>query len=152
MQVKTILVPCDFSEYAERAYAWAIGLAEKWGAKIILVHAAQLFTSLGYPESVYLLDLKKMEDEILADAEKRLREFVAKKGASPAVVETRAVTGDPFWEICQTAEKEHADLIVMGSHGRTGFAHVLLGSVAERVVRHAPCPVLVTRLPKDATK
>jgi nucleotide-binding universal stress UspA family protein len=152
MQVKTILVPCDFSAYAERAYTWAIGLAEKWGAKIILVHAAQLFTSLGYPESVYLLDMKKMEDEILADAEKRLQEFVAKKGSSPVVVEARAVTGDPFWEICQTAEKERADLIVMGSHGRTGLAHVLLGSVAERVVRHAPCPVLVARLPKDATK
>ncbi len=146
MQIQTILVPCDFSEYAERAYTWALGLAEKYSAKIILLHAAQLFTSLGYPESVYLLDLKKMEDEILADAEKRLQEFVAKKGASPVVVEMRAMTGDPFWEICQVAETEHADLIVMGSHGRTGLAHVLLGSVAERVVRHAPCPVLVARL------
>jgi hypothetical protein len=65
MQIQTILVPCDFSEYAEHAYAWALGLAEKWQAKVLLVHAAQLFTSLGYPESVYLLDLKKMEDEIL---------------------------------------------------------------------------------------
>lgn len=152
MQVKTILVPCDFSAYAEQAYTWAMGLAEKWGAKIILVHAAHLFTSLGYPESVYLLDLQKMEEEILADAEKRLQEFVAKQGSRPVAVEARAVTGDPFWEICQTAEKEHADLIVMGSHGRTGLAHVLLGSVAERVVRHAPCPVLVARLPKEATK
>lgn len=152
MQIKTILVPCDFSEHAELAYAWAVGLAEKCDAKVILVHAAQLFTSLGYPESVYLLDLKKMEDEVLTDAEKRLHEFIAKKGASPVAVETRAVSGDPFWEICQTAETEHADLIVMGSHGRTGFAHVLLGSVAERVVRHAPCPVLVARLPKPATK
>lgn len=150
MQIKTILVPCDFSEHAERAYVWAITLAEKWGAKIILLHAAQLFTSLGYPESVYLLDLKKMEDEILADAEKRLSEFAAKKGSSSVAVETRAVTGDPFWEICQTAEQEHADLIVMGSHGRTGLAHVLLGSVAERVVRHAVCPVLVARAPKAA--
>ncbi|HXG18664.1 MAG TPA: universal stress protein [Methylomirabilota bacterium] len=150
MQIKTILVPCDFSEYAERAYVWAIALAEKWGAKIILLHAAQLFTSLGYPESVYLLDLKKMEEEILADAEKRLGEFAAKKGSSSVVVETRAVTGDPFWEICRTAEQEHADLIVMGSHGRTGLAHVLLGSVAERVVRHAVCPVLVARVPKAA--
>ena len=152
MQIQTILVPCDFSEYAEHAYAWALGLAEKWQAKVLLVHAAQLFTSLGYPESVYLLDLKKMEDEILADAEKRLHEFVDKKGSSSVTVETRAVTGDPFWEICQIAEKEPADLIVMGSHGRTGLAHVLLGSVAERVVRHAPCPVLVARLPKAAEK
>jgi nucleotide-binding universal stress UspA family protein len=151
MQVKTILVPCDFSPYSEHAYSWALGLAEKWGAKVVLVHAAQLFSHMAYPESVYLLDLKKMEDEIIGDAEKRLQEFVAKKGASPVVVEPRAVTGDPFWEICQTAEQEHADLIVMGSHGRTGLAHVLLGSVAERVVRHAPCPVLVARLPQKTT-
>src|SRR3954453_22745997 len=83
MQIQTILVPCDFSEYAEYAYSWALGLPEKWQAKGLLVHAAQLFTALSYPESVYLLDLKKMEDEILADAEKRLREFVDKKGSSP---------------------------------------------------------------------
>jgi nucleotide-binding universal stress UspA family protein len=148
MQIKTILVPCDFSEHAERAYTWALGLAEQCGAKVILLHAAQMFTTLGYPESVYLLDLKKMEDEILADANKRLHEFAAKKGGSTVSVETRAVTGDPFWEICQGVEKEHADLIVMGSHGRTGLAHIVLGSVAERVVRHASCPVLVTRSPK----
>ena len=152
MEVKTILVPCDFSEHAEHAFQWALGLAERWRAKIVVVHAAPLFSHLAYPESVYMVDLAKMEDEIIADAEKRLQEFAAKKGASPVAVETRAVPGDPFWEICKTAEQEHADLIVMGSHGRTGLAHVLLGSVAERVVRHAPCPVLVARLPRPAAK
>jgi nucleotide-binding universal stress UspA family protein len=150
MQIKTILVPCDFSEHSEHAFQWAIGLAERWSARIVLVHAAAPFSHLAYPESVYLIDLAKMEAEVLADAEKRLNEFTAKKGASSVTVNIKAITGDPFWEICQTAEQENADLIVMGSHGRTGLSHVVLGSVAERVVRHAPCPVLVARLPKPA--
>jgi nucleotide-binding universal stress UspA family protein len=97
-----------------------------------------------------MVDLAKMEAELIADADKKLREIVAKQGTSTVPVETRAVLGDPFWEICQAAEQEPADLIVTGSHGRTGLAHVLLGSVAERVVRHASCPVLVARLPRPA--
>jgi nucleotide-binding universal stress UspA family protein len=152
MQVKTILVPSDFSEYADYAFTWALEMAEKWGAKVVVVNAAPMFSHLAYPESVYMLDLAKMEAELIADAEKKLREFIAKKGTSGVTVETRAVMGDPFWEICKAAEQNHADLIVMGSHGRTGLAHVLLGSVAERVVRHAPCPVLVARQPRPEKK
>ncbi len=152
MQVKTILVPCDFSEYVEYAFTWALGLAESWGAKLILLHAAPLFTNTSYPGEVFLLDFAKIEKELLADAEKHLTEFVTKKGTSTVPVDPCAVIGDPFWEICRAAEREHADLIVMGSHGRTGLAHVLLGSVAERVVRHAPCPVLVARLPHSAAR
>ena len=150
MEIKTILVPCDFSAHAEHAFTWALGMAEHWGAKIILFHAAPVAPRVSYPDAMFLLDFPKLEADLMADVEKRLREFVTKKGTSAVPVETRAILGDPFWEICQAAEQEHADLIVMGSHGRTGLAHVLLGSVAERVVRHAPCPVLVARLPRPA--
>ncbi|HEV8717132.1 MAG TPA: universal stress protein [Candidatus Binatia bacterium] len=152
MQVKTILVPSDFSDYAEYAFTWALEMAEKWDAKVVVLNAAPMFSHLAYPESVYMVDLAKMEAELIADADKKLREFVAKQGTSTVPVETRAVLGDPFWEICKAAEQEPADLIVMGSHGRTGLAHVLLGSVAERVVRHASCPVLVARLPRPPKK
>src|SRR5215510_417858 len=110
MQVKTILVPSDFSDYAEYAFTWALEMADKWGAKVVVLNAAPMFSHLAYPESVYMLDLAKMEAEILADAEKKLRAFTARKGTSSAAVETRAVLGDPFWEICKAAEQEQVDL------------------------------------------
>ncbi len=154
MQVKTILVPCDFSEYSEHAFAWALGLAEGWGAKIVLLHVIPSFPSsrVFSSDGKFMSDFSRMEVELVADAEKRLDDLVAKKETTLVTIETRVIMGDPFWQICQNAECEPADLIVMGSHGRTGLLHVFLGSVAERVVRHAACPVLVARLPHSATK
>jgi universal stress protein A len=151
MEIKTIVVPTDFSQHAEHALQWALAMAADWNAKIVLFHAAPR-SYMAFPESVYLVDLVNLEQEILAHAEKRLGELAAQKGTKTVMVETRAVMGEPVWEICQAAEQEQADLIVMGSHGRTGLSHVLLGSVAERVVRHAPCPVLVARLPRLVAK
>lgn len=152
MDIKTILVPTDFSDYAEYAYKWALGLAANCNAKVVLFHATPTMSHLAFPESVYYPDLARMEPELIVDAEKRVTEFAAKKGTSSVPVETRVSLGEPMWEICRMAEHEHADLIVMGTHGRTGLSHVVLGSVAERVVRHASCPVLVARLPKQEQK
>lgn len=151
MQLKTIVVPTDFSAYAEQAFTWALGLATDHKAKIVLMHAVPPTTYFAFPETMYLTDFAKLEEEVMADARNRLVDFVARKGTPGATVETRVVVGEAVWEICQVATQEQAELIVMGSHGRTGLSHVLLGSVAERVVRHAPCPVLVVRLPQ-ATK
>jgi universal stress protein A len=151
MQIKTLLVPYDFSEYAAHALTWAAELAKQCQAKLILFHAVPVFSRTVYPEGMFLLDLAKIEAEVLADAEKRLQEVAVAKSLTVAV-ETKVVIGDAVWEICQAAEREHADLIIMGSHGRTGLAHVVLGSVAERVVRHASCPVLVARKPQEAEK
>jgi nucleotide-binding universal stress UspA family protein len=152
MEIKTILVPTDFSDFAEHAYNWALGLAADCKAKIVLFYAAPTLSHLAFPESVYYPDLARIERELIADAEKRVAEFATKKGTRPVTVETRVTVGEAVWEICRMAEKEHADLIIMGSHGRTGLSHVVLGSVAERVVRHASCPVLVVRLPQPEKK
>ena len=152
MEIKTILVPTDFSEYAEHAYNWALSLAADCKAKVVLFHAAPTMAHLAFPESVYYPDLARMEREMITDAEKRVQEFAGKKGTSTVPVESRVALGEAVWEICRAAEHEHADLIIMGSHGRTGLSHVVLGSVAERVVRHATCPVLVARLPKQEKK
>lgn len=152
MQIKTILVPHDFSEHSDLAFAWALGLAEHWQAKVILFHVVPIFSQIAYPDAIVLLDIPKIEAEMVADAEKQLRDIVTAKGKTTVAIETKAVVGDAFWEICRWAEQEHVDLIVMGSHGRTGLSHVFLGSVAERVARHAACPVLVARAPQPAAK
>jgi len=149
MQIRTILMPTDFSEYAEHAFTWALEMAADWQARLVLFHAATPISPLAFPDSVYLPELRRLEADMLADAEKRMSEFVGKKGSSAVVVETRVVVGEPIYEICQAVGREQADLIIMGSHGRTGLSHMLLGSVAERVIRHASCPVLVVRKPKQ---
>ena len=143
MRIHTILVPCDFSEHSERAFAWAVDIAEKHKAKLLLVHILSLLPQvLALPQDL----LDAMEKKHTADAEQHLQASLAKCLSSKNIaVETAIRKGDPFREICGIAETQQPDLIVMGSRGRTGLAHVLMGSVAERIVRHAPCPVLVTR-------
>jgi nucleotide-binding universal stress UspA family protein len=150
MEIKNILVPYDFSEHSEQALTWALGFAEHWGAKVTLFNVVPLLARAPYPDGMFVPDFPRMEAEMVAGAEQQLRNLAAAKGSPAVKVEGKAVVGDPVWEICQEAGREHADLIVMGSHGRTGLSHVLLGSVAERVLRHAPCPVLVARSPKTA--
>ena len=146
MNLNTILVPCDFSPYAEHALTWAVRLAEAKEARIVLLYAVPIMAQLSYTEVPILLDIPKIEAELVLEGEKQLRTFVSKHNIGKARVEPRALLGDPFAIICRVAEEIPADLIVMGSHGRTGLSHLLLGSVAERVVRHAPCPVLVARI------
>src|SRR4029453_11822165 len=80
---------------------------------------------------------------VQSDADAKVREFIAGVIPTTERIDAHVAIGEPFNEICRMGEQENASLIVIGSHGRTGLSHVLLGSVAERVVRHAPCPVLV---------
>ena len=143
MQVKTVLVPYDFSEHADRALTWAHDFAADWGATIIVLNATPPITHVAHAELTWETD--RIEAELLADAEKRLEELAQRMRSQGVSFKTQAIRGDPVGSICQAAEQDQVDLIIMGSHGRTGLAHVFLGSVAERVVRHAPCPVLVVR-------
>ena len=142
MDIHRILVPFDFSEYSEKAFTWALAMAEKWRSRLLLLHVVP---TPSYPPMLMgtYFNVAEFEASLRADAEARAQEFVGKTQSRTIQIDTRVVTGEPFGDICRIAEQEQVDLIIMGSHGRTGLGHVLLGSVAERVVRHAPCPVLV---------
>ena len=143
MEIRKILVPLDFSEYSEQAFHWAVIVAEKWQAQLLVLHVVP---RTSYPLMVTgSFDIGDFEVGLRADAEAQAKEFLAKVQNREVPIEVRTLVGEPFHDICHVAEQEQSDLIVMGSHGRTGLSHVLLGSVAERVMRHTPCPVLVVR-------
>ena len=145
MDIKKIIVPYDFSEYADGALDWAQDFAKQWEATLTLLHVVPTFSELAHPESVQLLGLASLAADMVVNAEQRLHTVIAQRGVQGIPTEVRALLGEPFHGICQFATQNQSELIIMGSHGRTGLAHVFLGSIAERVVRHAPCPVLVVR-------
>jgi nucleotide-binding universal stress UspA family protein len=143
-KITTILFPTDFSPAADHALTWATDLAQRFDANLLLVHVV--------PPSAYPLHniaqmqgFPNLRDEIL----KRCRQEIAAVATRVGKVRTeqRVLEGAAHSEILDCAAKEGVDLIVMGTHGHTGLKHVLLGSVAERIVRLAPCPVLTVRAP-----
>jgi nucleotide-binding universal stress UspA family protein len=133
-----ILVPTDFSPPSLEALRYARELARERNARLILLHVVEPF----HPD--WRMDTTTLQRAARDQARHRLDELVSRElpGAS-AVAEVRA--GHPVEQINAVAGKHRADVIVIATHGRTGLQHALLGSVAERVVRHAPCPVLVLR-------
>lgn len=144
---RTILVPTDFSEDAERAIHTAQRLLAPLAsdARLILLHAFNLpieYTAYGpIPTSVHYLQDTGLE------AERRLQEMTDRLAAEGLTVDWVAREGDPSVVIVEEAERRQADLIAMGTHGRSGLRHLLLGSTAERVVQHAGCPVMTVRRP-----
>jgi nucleotide-binding universal stress UspA family protein len=138
-----ILVPTDFSEPAAEALEVAIGFAVRFGARLTLLHAHEMPT-YAFPDAVM-----PVTPQVVAELERTAKvelERLAERARSRGVTtETIAVVGPNHLEVCRIAEEMGADLIVMGTHGRTGIRHAILGSVAEKVVRRAPCPVLTVR-------
>ncbi len=149
IKIKKILCPTDFSENAEYALKYALALAAMTKAEVELVRVVE---PIAYPQAYEPFDTQfnaaELAMEIEAAMKKELDERVAALKKELPSVTGRLATGSPFLEIIQTARDWGADLIVMGTHGRTGLAHVLMGSVAEKVVRKAPCPVLTVKHPE----
>lgn len=142
--LKKILCPVDHSECSYLALKYAISLALKDEAKLYLMHVidTRLYDTEIYKFSPYKLDeidMNKIHEDLIKSLPEGTMDVLE--------VETIVIKGIPFHEIINAATEIGADLIVIGTHGRTGLSHVVMGSVAEKVVRKASCPVLTVRMP-----
>ncbi len=144
IELKRILVPIDFSEHSKNALKYAIPFAEQFQASIHLIYVVEptiypgdvSFGQVGFPN---------VEEELRKRGVEELDALIKNEiaGRVPASKEIR--TGKAFYEINQYAQDQQIDLILIATHGHTGVEHILFGSTAEKVVRKAPCPVLVVR-------
>lgn len=143
IDLKRILVPIDFSKYSANALRYACALAERFSAEVHLLHVTDPLKGPGYlpPPEEWLRELEQQ-------ARTELEKLPGPDLGRNLVVDREIRSGFAFSEIVRYAREQDVGLIVMGTHGRSGLAHVLLGSVAERVVRKAPCPVLTVRHPE----
>jgi nucleotide-binding universal stress UspA family protein len=144
MQFRHILAPTDFSEYSKQAVASALELAKTFGAKLTILHVIELppYPVEGYvPPSLSATFMDDLERQATTELAQVVPEV---ENAGVEVVRVVAV-GTPYRKIIDMAEAEQVDLIVMATAGRTGFSRLVMGSIAERVVRTASCPVLTIR-------
>lgn len=144
MQIQKILVPVDFSEHAAHALDYAVELAAKFGASIDLMNCYPVYLGAVSPYGIVVPETFDRECRDAATAE--IGKWAQKVRDARVPVETHVSPSPPGEAIPRYAEQARADLIVMGSRGLTGVKHLLLGSVAERVLRTAPCPVLTVKL------
>lgn len=142
IRIDRILVPTDFSEFSRPAVNYAVAMAERFGAQLHILHVVPDPAMLVPDAAVFTVEsMQGQSEKLVADAERMLQQIPEPSVGVQSI--TRAVrVGAAFMEIIEYAQSQQIDLIVLGTHGRSGFAHILMGSVAERVVRKAPCPVL----------
>jgi nucleotide-binding universal stress UspA family protein len=146
LEIRSILAPTDFSRHAEASVRYACGLAHRLGASLHLLHVLpDVIVPVGPDPAL----VTSVPPEYYAETETRSRTALAAvfkpEWGEPASVEVAIRWGDPVEGVVSYATDTGIDLIVIATHGRTGLSHVLLGSVAERIVREAPCPVLTIR-------
>jgi universal stress protein A len=141
--IKTILIPTDFSPHSEKVLEYAIPFARKFGAKLTLIHVIEPIATPDFEASFPLVLENEKAKEFCNGVLTRTAEKFELK---PELLERKLVRyGRPYHEITEAARTLKVDLIIIATHGHTGLKHAFLGSTAERVVRHAPCPVLVVR-------
>ncbi len=141
LRLNRILVPVDFSESSRKAVQSAVAFAKQFDAEIVLLHVLE-----PAPPQIEIMEAALTESSLREEATRELsewqREAVSRSKKVRAVVRNGTAADQ---EIVKAAKEDDMDLIIMGNHGRLGLARVFIGSTAEKVVRHAPCPVLVIR-------
>ncbi len=142
--LKKVLVPIDFSDNSKKALLYAIPFARQFNASLVLVYIVEPtiypsdfgFGQVGFPD---------VEKELHEKATAEMKELIAAYVPPPVKAESVVGSGIPFVEITTFAKEAEVDLIIVATHGRTGVEHILFGSTAEKIIRKAPCPVLVVR-------
>jgi nucleotide-binding universal stress UspA family protein len=147
IRVRRILVPIDFSDHADPVIEWAAHLAEEHVSEIILLHAYHVPVEFQQAEGAYLP--ADFWTSVKDEARRSLSHYADRLRARDIAVEEVTREGYPATVIEDEVERQGADLVVIGSHGRTGLRHLLLGSIAERVVQKVRCPVLTVKRPAD---
>ncbi len=144
MEFKNILMTTDLSPYSLSAKDISLSLARKYSAKLYLLYVIDemIFVELE-PYGIAYQDIQATHRE---QAEQKLKEIISGEEWKDIRCESVVITGNPFVEIIRFAKEKQIDVIVIGTHGRSGLSHILFGSTAERVIRKAPCPVLSVRI------
>lgn len=145
IQLRRILVPTDFSQHSQCALDYACAFAARFGSELHLLHVVNDVVPIVPEAGMVLPDIQSYRRELVTAAEQELARLPAPGQHTTSYVLRKVCAGQAFVEIVRYAREHEIDLIVLGSHGRSGLSHVLMGSVAERVVRKADCPVLVVR-------
>ena len=146
INLKTILVPSDFSECSHAALRYGLELARRFDARLHVLHVVQDPLSQPWAAEGFAAPAFDIVEDWRKEAKAKLAAQIPAADAARVTVE--ATIAWPFGEILRYAEAQKIDLIVMGTHGRGGMSHLLLGSIAEKVIRRAPCPVLTVRHPQ----
>jgi nucleotide-binding universal stress UspA family protein len=144
-EIKRMLVPTDFSPASDIAFSYAVDMAVRQGATMHLLHVIDDASfATAYPDGFYV-ELPGLRAQLTEESTRRLEEMARRAIDAGLAATIEVAVGRPARVTVETAKSRGTDLIVMGTHGRSGFAHLVLGSVAERVVRTAPCAVLTVR-------
>jgi nucleotide-binding universal stress UspA family protein len=141
IKLRHILVPTDFTECSHKALSYALSFARQFGAEILLLHVVESMPAVGQDA---LLQSSLLTVALHEESDRQM-DRLQRESLADAPVNTMTIDGLPWQRIIEVAREKNIDLIVAGNGGRSGLARVLMGSTAERIVRHAPCPVLVVR-------